>query len=628
MSEVYRARHRDSDHEVALKIIKSELSQYPELVERFRTSAELAGRLEHPNIVRIYDRSGLSKERPYYTMQLVLGGTLWDPHQKKRFRDPRRAASLMVRIARGVQFAHDRGVLHCDLKPDNILLDMNDEPYVADFIAKRIDRRAERTGRGSSSSIVGAFGFMAPEQASGQVVTTATDVYGLGAIFYELLTGYPPITAKTLEQVREQHESGTLTPPRQRVPDLDRELEAICLAALDKEPERRFRSAGQFAESLARVLRVEPPLWPPTPRHRRVALWARRHPLLAISAAIGTLLLLVADVAMFAGARAQGEEVRDAALRSNAALASAQARTLLMTLEKYSEHTARGAADPAVQNLLTRGRTHEPVPVLRDLYESAGSFGPDAIYVLNREGTLTARWSSVPSAFVGKNYAFRDYFKCARDVPQGKVCISPCYRSEVHNLVQFAFSAPVHDAEGAWLGVLVMSKNAARTLKDVDIDDLNGTGQITAVFGARGAERTQPATGQTLIAVFHRALRGNDERALDPELTRRLLAEFRLRTEGGSFAPVDARPLEDHDYRDPLSHPDERWLAALAPVGRTGYVVAVATPYDRALGPSQRLIGLLSTYGGILNLSFLVIAAIAVWASLRGPRPDEARASS
>jgi hypothetical protein len=351
-----------------------------------------------------------------------------------------------------------------------------------------------------------------------------------------------------------------------------------------------------------------------------VALWARRHPLLAVSAVIGTLLLIIADVAMFAGARLQHEEVRTAALRSNAALASAQAQSVYAALQKYSEYTLRAASEPAIRQLLSSGPNLEAAPALRDVYEAAGSLGPNAVYALDREGRLTARWSTVPREFVNRSYAFRDYFKCARSLGPGRVCISPPYRSEVHNLVQFAFASGVYALDGSWLGVLVMSKNAARTLQDVDIDDLNGTGQITAVFGARGAERTQPAQREKLIAVFHRGLRANDERALDTQLAKRLFQEFKLTTDGGLFIPQDARPLENLDYRDPVSDSEQRWLAALAPVGHTGYVVAVATPYDRALGPSQRLIRVLSTYGGILNFGFLVIAAIAVWASLREPK--------
>jgi serine/threonine-protein kinase len=619
MARVLRARQHGSDHDVALRILRREWIGCEDAVERFRVAVEIAGRLEHPNLIRIYDRSGLYEDRPYYTMQLAAGGTLADERNRRRFRDAPRAAKLMIRIAHAVQFAHEHGVLHRDLKPDNILLDLSDRPYVTDFMAKRIDRHAQLRPPKNPSAIVGAPRYMAPEHAAGEGATTAGDVYGLGAIFYELLTGHPPIDVGSLQEARERHQTAVIRRPSKQVPGLSRELEAVCMSALHKDPSHR-PSAAVFAQSLERVLRDEAPLHPPTPRHRRLLLWQRRHPLLAISAVLGTLALLAADVAMFTGALSQRDELRNAVLRGDATLASAQAQIVFSALEKYGQYTVRGAADPGIQQLLlSQELVQDPPLALRDLQERA-AFGPDSVFLLNREGVLVARGLSISEAFVGKNYAFRDYFKCAKALLRtSKVsCISPPYRSEVHNSVQFAFSAPVYDAAGNWLGVLVMSKNGTRTIADVDIDDLNGSGQTTAVFGARGAERSRPGDATHMIAVFHRGLRGNEERALSPSLARRLLREFKLRNDGGHFLLVDARPIEDVDYRDPLADPRERWLAALAPIGRTGYVVAVATPYQRALEPSQRLIDLLTLYGGLLNLGFLVIAAIAVWTSLRG----------
>jgi serine/threonine-protein kinase len=636
MSHVYRARQLDSedgtplDDDVALKLIKPELLRYSEIVGRFRKAVELAGKLQHASIIRVLDRSGLYEQNPHYTMQLVAGGTLADQHRQDRFRDPKRAARLMIRIARAVQFAHEHGVMHRDLKPDNILLDIHDNPYVTDFMAKRIDRRAERIGREVSTSIVGALGYMAPEQASGEAVTIAADVYGLGAIFYEILTGRPPVQATTLDEAVAQHASGVLVPPRKYVPVLDRSLEAICLAALDKEPTRRFRSAAQFAESLESVLNCVPPAWPEIPPHRRFGMWVRRHPLLAASAVLGALLLLLADVAIFAGARLQRDELRNATLRSNAALATSQARAVLATLEKYTDHAAQGAADPLVQKLLAEGASLDPSPVLRGIYDRALSFGPDAVFLLDSNAVLVRRWPSVPADSVGLKYDFRDYYRCARALTalgSRNVCISPAYRSESDQAIQFAFSTPVYDARGRWLGVLVISRNAARTFGEIDF--YGDHDSVTTVFGGRGADRKRPAKPDELIAVVHPELHSTDEVALNrenPVLAEQLIVRFNLRTSGGHFAPKDARPYRYDDYRDPLSRTHERWLAGFAPVGQTGYVLAVATAYEKALGPNQRLIDSLSSYGGALNLSFLVIVAIAFWASLREPRSADARA--
>jgi hypothetical protein len=263
---------------------------------------------------------------------------------------------------------------------------------------------------------------------------------------------------------------------------------------------------------------------------------------------------------------------------------------------------------------------------LRDVYDRAGGLGPDAVFVVDREGVALSRWPGLPST-VGKNFAFRDYFQCAAALGKSKsrdVCMSPAYRSEGHDVVQFAFSAPVYGPGDQWLGVLVMSRNAAQTLSEVDIGDSYGSGQITAVFAARGADRsTAPGRAEKLIAVVHSRLGNSEEYALDAALAERLIRHFGRRAAFDQLASNQARPLEDDNYRDPLSDPRDRWLAGFAPVGKTGYVTVVATPQRTALGPSQRLIESLSTYGGLLNLSFLLLAAVAVAASLREPKASD-----
>jgi hypothetical protein len=162
----------------------------------------------------------------------------------------------------------------------------------------------------------------------------------------------------------------------------------------------------------------------------------------------------------------------------------------------------------------------------------------------------------------------------------------------------------------------------------VEIGDLHGSGQITAVFGRRDRDRIPPAAGAhsaKLIAVFHSRLDSAEEYTLNRELGERLIKKFGPRAASDQFVASYARPVEHDNYRDLLSDPDERWLAGFASVGQTGYVVAVATPYERALRPNEELIDSLSTYAGILNLSFLVIAGVAVWASLRGTALPEDR---
>jgi serine/threonine-protein kinase len=296
MGVVYRARQRGLNRLVALKVVRAGEWASPEEVRRFRNEAETVALLDHPSIVPVYE-VGEQAGQLYFSMKLVEDGSL--ARQPDRFRDdPRAAASLLATVARAVHHAHQRGVLHRDLKPSNILLDEGGRPHVTDFgLARRVEADSSLT---QSGAIVGTPSYMAPEQATGQkgAVTTATDVYGLGAVLYALLTGRPPFQAEsaldTLVQVREREPD----PPggvNSRVP---RDLETICLKCLAKEPQRRYGSALALAEDLERFLAGQPIQARPVGVWERGVKWARRRPLV-VAAVAG---LVVAFIALGAGA--------------------------------------------------------------------------------------------------------------------------------------------------------------------------------------------------------------------------------------------------------------------------------------------------------------------------------------
>jgi WD40 repeat protein/tRNA A-37 threonylcarbamoyl transferase component Bud32 len=288
MGVVFKARQLSLNRLVAVKMIRSGALASEADRQRFQLEAEAVADLDHPHIVPIYE-VGEHRGRPYFSMRLIAGDSL-EKRLSAYVADPRAAARLMVTVARAVHHAHQRGILHRDLKPANILVDPDGQPHVTDFgLAKRIETDSDLT---ASGAFVGTPSFMAPEQASSKkgAITTATDVYGLGAVLYALVTGRAPFKAETvlatLELVRERAPE----PPSKINCRVARDLEVICLACLVKEPRRRYASAEAVAEDLERWLKGEPIEARPVPAWERAIKWVRRRPVIA---GLSALVLLV-----------------------------------------------------------------------------------------------------------------------------------------------------------------------------------------------------------------------------------------------------------------------------------------------------------------------------------------------
>jgi eukaryotic-like serine/threonine-protein kinase len=252
MGIVYKARQRPLDRIVALKTTLAGSFPSPCDIARLRFEAEAAARLDHPNIVPIHG-AGEYLGMPFFSMKFIGGGTLAERMEGLR-KDPQRAAALLAKVTRAVHYAHQRGVLHRDLKPGNILIDADGEPMVADFgLAKSMDA-ANSTS--SSGAIVGTAPYMAPEQARGdRGLTTAADVYSLGAILYELLTGRPPFQSETTYETIRQVIEQLPAEPSKLNPNAPPDLEAVCLKSLEKSAENRYATAGDLADDLERFSR-------------------------------------------------------------------------------------------------------------------------------------------------------------------------------------------------------------------------------------------------------------------------------------------------------------------------------------------------------------------------------------
>jgi eukaryotic-like serine/threonine-protein kinase len=337
MGIIYRARQVSLNRWVALKFIRvGELATEHE-IKRFKIEAEAVATLDHPNIVPVFE-TGETEGLPYFSMRLIEGTDL--AHEAHRYRrDQKAAAELIATLARAVHHAHERGILHRDLKPSNVILDSQGRPFLTDFgLAKRVNLDSDLT---LSGAIVGTPNYMAPEQAAGKAseVTTAADVYSLGALLYHLLTGEPPFRAstpaETLRQVVEQDPARPASADR----NVDHDLETICLKCLEKNARGRYPSALALAEDLERWLRCEPIQAKPASAWTASVKWCRRRPasaaLLAVS---GTALLAVFTILLVGQKR----------LRTERDYAQAKGREAAASLEVAERHryvaTIRAAA--------------------------------------------------------------------------------------------------------------------------------------------------------------------------------------------------------------------------------------------------------------------------------------------
>jgi eukaryotic-like serine/threonine-protein kinase len=385
MGVVFKARQLGLNRLVALKMIRGGASARLDHVARFRIEAEAVARLRHPNIIQIYE-IGEVDSLPFVSLELLEGGSLAD-----RIEDTpqpgRASAELLITLARGMQTAHQAGIIHRDLKPTNVLYAADGTPKITDFgLAKRLESDDEQTATGQ---IMGSPSYMAPEQARGHTknVGAAADIYALGAILYEMLTGRAPFKGESpMETVRQVIDDDPV-PPARLVPRVARDLETICLKCLNKEQHKRFDSAGALAEDLVRYLRGEPIKARPTPPWERGAKWARRRPLAATAAALVPLILIFGFAGTLKYQRTQAENQR----RESARTMDKQTRgyEALIAARKLMERNQWTDAKAAVTHLQGELAT-ESAPSLVELRNEAGRALGQIEQQLAREKTLAA----------------------------------------------------------------------------------------------------------------------------------------------------------------------------------------------------------------------------------------------
>ncbi|MFT7634136.1 MAG: serine/threonine protein kinase [Mariniblastus sp.] len=274
MGVVYRARDRKLNRDVAIKMIIGGQFSSPADIQRFYVEAEAAAKLDHPGIVPIYAIDSF-EGRPFFAMKLIEGGSLAD-HLSRFTQKTKNAVEVVSKVAWAVHHAHQRGILHRDIKPANILLDAKDQPWLTDLgLAKSTadDSKLTQTG-----AVLGTPSYMPPEQAgSSQSLTTGGDIYSIGAILYELLVGRPPHRGSTPLETVIQVLNDPVKAPRSIDPNIDRDLELICLKCLQRQPENRYASAGQLADDLERWLVGGQISIRPATLRSRATLWVKHN---------------------------------------------------------------------------------------------------------------------------------------------------------------------------------------------------------------------------------------------------------------------------------------------------------------------------------------------------------------
>jgi serine/threonine protein kinase len=597
-ARVFLAKHLEQDELVALKLAKPEILVSDQAKAAFRAGIKIQGGLHHARIVRVM-QSGTHEGQPFFVMQLLEGGTLQDEPNPAASRRPQAALGLMIKIARAVQFAHERGVQHCDLKPANILLDGSGEPFVSDFGLARVVARSGALRKAAFHG--GTFGWMAPEQLTEQPLTMAADVFSLGAMLYWLLTGQPPFGDGSDYPRRVSDDP--LVSASKLVPDLRSDVDAICRRALRKAPEQRYRSAAELADDLERARNGEPI---EEERHRlrlRLVKWVRRHKLMA---GVGIQLAMLFVYLPFMPLSVL-REVKSTVKQQNAFSAVAQAGAVMNELRAFALRVEAMAREPAVLSLLDHPDVDGPAAVL-----GAHANALDFAFVFALDGTMRAAWPSMRPDLVRTKFAFRDYFQGQqRLASQGRndVYVSRAFRSYVDNELSLGFAAPLFDAQGRHVGAVVGTTKTRATFGAVQMNCSGNGSCMTALLGPRDRDRPDSALPDALSVLAEPGLGRGEEKRVASGLRQQICAHL-----GCVPLPHDQfrlmpkiQPLLIEDYVDSVSH--TRSIAALAPVGGTGLVVLVATPNDAVDALSQRIIARLKAFLWVPVLAGLLLLA-------------------
>ena len=610
MGVVYRARLLGTGVQVALKQLRRTEATEQRM---FLAEIDAAAGLRHPNIVPVY-HAGETDGLLWYTMALISGGSLTE--RRELFGGPvGLVVELMLKVVQAVHFAHQRRVLHRDLKPSNILLDEDGEPHVADFgLAVRL---SEAGGVATDHPTAGSLPWLAPEivelsrlppferrQRSEAVLTTAVDVWSLGVVLYELLTGERPFGGTTYRELASAILSGELRRPRLIRPDIPRDLEAICLQCLQREPGQRYESAAALARDLERWQRDEPVRARRTGPTERLLRWCRRAPAMA---AVSTAMLVLLMV-MSAGYVGLVLRLRPTVLQSmqeqTRYLSGHLAGLVKEKLSTYSQRLRERAE--LLRTIPPEGAVSAEDGVRIQQWLDGMVTGPEAFqnaFLLNSQGRI--QWSSKgfepPS---DGQYSERDYFDYWKNRADnsGEVYVGRVYESSVDHFGKLPFSIRIsRGGEDFWVF-------SASILTDADLDLETGSlsaGGNTVCLVAEPDLSSDPegrfaASDATHVIFVHPMLKSGERSVL---VNLPVNPEAKRDADAAPFLPMTA-------YRDPLQSGE--WVVGSARVPGTGISILVQRNQDTDL---------LWIEGSAVRLLLWVLAApvsgVLVWLFLR-----------
>jgi serine/threonine-protein kinase len=559
MGVVYRAKHIGLNREVALKMILAGSHASVQELARFRAEAEAVAQLQHPNIVQVYD-IGEHEGCPFFSLEFIDGGCLTDRIANMP-QPPAEAAGITQVLAVAMEYAHQRGILHRDLKPANVLLALDGTPKITDFgLAKRLEGDSTHTRTGS---IIGTPSYMAPEQAFGQnkEIGPAADIYALGAILYELLTGRPPFQGTTLLETVQMVRTAEPVPPSRLQPRLPRDLETICLTCLRKEPHKRYTNSGLLAEDLRRFLAREPIQARPTPLWERAAKWSRRRPAVAALIVVSSLAAATLMAGGWLFARQEAKRAEEA--RQLTELAQRNEKLAVRRrIEAEREHAwaeknfqqALAAVDVMLTRVGEKRLAHEPrmERLRRDVLEQALHFYQGFLAAAEKDPTVRSETARAYRRVGDIEDMLGDYKASERE-----------YRSAINLLQELAAKDPQNADLRAELA-------AAKNQLGIVLEATGRSREAQALLQDAIEIRSKLVTDFPAVAGYRRGLAGNlHNQGLFLQTGNRLKeADLAYGKAAHLFGELAAEFPKDADYRLELARTLANRAALLESAGK------------------------------------------------------------